>query len=131
MYLLDTHTLLWSRLEPTRLKKLHQEIIKDADKQKFISVISVWEISLKYSLGKLELGGHTPEEFLSTAMEIGFQVTAPVPEYFASFCQLKSIPGHKDPFDRMLIWQAIQDNMTLLSSDTEFPKYKPEGLRLI
>lgn len=131
MYLLDTHTLLWSRLEPSKLTNLHQEIICSRDEQKLISTISIWEVSLKYSLGKLELGGHTPEEFLSTAKEIGFQIMAPMPEYFASFYRLKPIPGHKDPFDRMLIWQAIQSNLTLLSSDTDFPKYKPEGLRLL
>ena len=131
MYLLDTHILLWSRLEPTKLSKSHQAIISSHDEQKFISIISIWEISLKYSLGKLELGGHTPEEFLHTAQEIGFQLTTPEPEYFASYYQLKSIQGHKDPFDRMLIWQAIHESMTLISSDSALPKYKPEGLKLV
>ncbi len=95
-----------------------------------MSTLSIWEISLKYALGKLELGGHTPEEFFETVKELGLQVANPAPEYFASFYKLPLIPGHKDPFDRMLIWQAIQSNAILLSADAEFPKYQPVGLKL-
>jgi PIN domain nuclease of toxin-antitoxin system len=129
-YLLDTHTLLWSRLEPSKLPSVHRQILSDAGTIKAISTVSIWEISLKFALGKLELGGHTPEEFLSTAVHIGFEVVAPLPEHLASFHNLSAVPGHKDPFDRLLIWQAIQNNLTFLSSDNRMASYRPRGLNL-
>jgi len=128
--LLDTHTLLWALLEPSKLTPQQRRIIESSDKEKCMSTISIWEISLKFSLGKLNLGGHTPEEFLKGAQELGFRVVIPTPEHYASFHQLPSVVKHKDPFDRMLIWQAIQDGLTLLSSDGQLPNYKIHGLKL-
>src|SRR5580698_1276976 len=102
MYLLDTHILIWSLLDPARLTRPHQDILRNTEVRKLISGISIWEISLKFQLGKLDLGGHTPEEFLVAAMDLGFQVVSPGPEIFASFYRLKLTQTHKDPFDRML-----------------------------
>ena len=130
-YLLDTHILLWSRLDPSKLTPAHQTILRDTTAQKLISSLSIWEISLKFSLGKLTLGGHTPEEFLDSARKLGFQLVEPTPDHFASFHRLPKVLTHKDPFDRMLIWQAIQDKLTLLSSDKLLPEYKLHGLLLI
>ena len=113
-YLLDTHILLWARLDPAKLSKTQKDIIASPEYQKFISVISVWEISLKFSLGKLQLGDHDPESFLATAKNLGFQLALPEHEYFASYHRLGKVPGHRDPFDRMLIWQAICSGMTFL-----------------
>lgn len=128
MYLLDTHILLWSRLDPAKLAKNQKMILEASDARKVISSISIWEISLKFSLGKLELGGHTPEEFLNSAIQLGFEVISPETTTFASYHNLPQIEGHKDPFDRMLIWQSIQGGMTLLSSDPKLSEYKPAGL---
>ncbi len=129
-YLLDTHVLLWYRLDPRRVSDRHQAIIGSRDDLKLISSLSIWEISLKFSLGKLDLGGHTPEEFLAGALELGFQIVSPEPEQFASFHQLPTVIGHKDPFDRMLIWQAIQSDMTFLSQDGKLSEYGIHGLKL-
>jgi PIN domain nuclease of toxin-antitoxin system len=65
-----------------------------------------------------------------TSAKMKANFSAVVAEYFASFHKLPLIIGHKDPFDRMLIWQAIQSNAILLSADAEFSKYKPSGLSL-
>lgn len=126
-YLLDTHILLWSRLEPKKLSNSHKKII-NSNEQKFISPISIWEISLKFSLGKLNLGGHNPEEFLDSALQLGFQIAVPEVEQFASFHNLPKVSKHQDPFDRMIIWQATQSNLILLSHDNQMPKYKIHGL---
>lgn len=128
-YLLDTHILLWLRLEPARLSPLHCEIIENPAVLKFISTISVWEISLKFSLGKLDLGGNTPEVFLETALKLGFQLATPETSYFASFHRLPQVKGHRDPFDRMLIWQAVQSDFTLLSHDRQLAGYNIHGLK--
>lgn len=129
-YLLDTHTLLWYRLEPNKLSEVHRLAISASDKQKYISTISIWEISLKFGLGKLGLNGHTPEEFVTSAVDIGFQIIQPEVGNFASFHRLPNVLKHKDPFDRMLIWQALNQDLVLLSHDTKMATYKIHGLTL-
>jgi PIN domain nuclease of toxin-antitoxin system len=129
-YLLDTHTLLWLRFSPNKLPSSHRRLLESPWSQKYISTISVWEISLKFGIGKLDLEGLTPEEFLQTAKGLGFSILSPLPEQYASFHHLPKVLKHKDPFDRMLVWQAIQDNLTLLSSDSKLPDYNIHGLLL-
>lgn len=128
-YLLDTHIFIWTRLEPQKLSAKQRQVISGTA-QKFISTTTLWEISLKFGLGKLKLGRHTPEQFIDSAIVTGFQILAPEPATFTSFYQLPPILKHKDPFDRMLIWQAIQQNLVLLSSDEAMPNYKIHGLKL-
>jgi PIN domain nuclease of toxin-antitoxin system len=130
MYLLDTHILIWSLLDPAKLTEPHRDVLGNTEARKFISGISIWEISLKFQLGKLDLGSHTPEEFLVAAMDLGFQVLSPGPEMFASFYRLKLTLAHKDPFDRMLIWQALKGDMTLMSYDSKMSQYELRGLKL-
>ena len=129
-YLLDTHILLWTRLDPDKLTASQRTILSDHNTQKYISSLSMWEISLKYSLGKLTLGSHTPEEFLTSLLSLRLEVLEPTTEQFASFYRLPTVIGHKDPFDRMLIWQAIQSNVTLLSADRKLADYRLHGLLL-
>ena len=129
-YLLDTHILLWARLEPNKLSNIHKVILQSPVDQKFISTVTIWEISLKFSLGKLDLGNHSPEEFMESAYNLGFQVLSPSPEQFASFHLLPQTLRHKDPFDRMLIWQAINSKLTLLSNDQKLASYKLHGLAI-
>ncbi len=129
-YLLDTHVLIWFRLESKRISADHRAILNDQAQVKCISSITIWEISLKYALGKLNLGGQSPEMFFESALALGFQLAEPTPQQFASFHNLPAMPGHKGPFDRMLIWQAMQSKMTLLSSDTKLHDYQINGLKL-
>ncbi len=130
-YLLDTHILLWLRLSPEKLSSEHKKIIKSSENEKFVSSISQWEISLKYALGKLELGSHTPDEFLAGIYKIGLKDITPSSEQWSTYYLLPKIKDHRDPFDRMIIWLAIQSGMTLLSSDSKFDAYKPHGLSVI
>ena len=130
-YLLDTHILLWLRLSPEKLSPEHKRIIESSENEKFVSSITQWEISLKYAIGKLELGSHTPDEFLSGIYKIGLKDITPSPEQLSTYHLLPKIKDHNDPFDRMIIWLAIQSGMTLLSSDRKFGDYKPHGLDVI
>jgi PIN domain nuclease of toxin-antitoxin system len=130
-YLLDTHILLWSRLDLAKIKTKHRDIIESTDEEKFISAISIWEISLKYSLGKLDLGGHNPEEFIAGLHKFGIKVISPTPEQYSTFHLLPNIPNHKDPFDRMIVWHALHSGMTLLSSDNKLAEYELHGLSII
>ncbi len=122
-YLLDTHTLLWSLFEDEKLPAKVREKISDPNNGILISIVSYWEISLKYGIGKLELKGTTPEELTKAAREIGF-VTLNVSEEDAStFYKLPKLK-HKDPFDRLIIWQSINRQLKLISKDKAIREYK-------
>ncbi len=129
-YLLDTHILIWARLDQKKLTKAHKIILESVTDKKFISAISVWEISLKYSIGKLELGGLTPDEFIAGINKLGIKVIAPSTEQYSSFYLLPTINKHKDPFDRMIIWHSIESGLILISSDKQMSEYKIHGLHL-
>lgn len=94
-------------------------------------MISFWEISLKYQLGKLSLSGILPHELLPAAAHMGIQIANINPIEFATFFQLPSVDGHKDPFDRLIIWQCIIQNKTLVSHDSKFNAYLNLGLQVL
>ena len=89
-----------------------------------------WEISLKYNLGKLELVNSVPEDLPDMAERSGFAILNIDVQDAASFHRLpKDI--HKDPFDRLLIWQAIRNNLTIISKDVRFKEYRASGLNVV
>lgn len=130
IYLLDTHALIWSIINPDKLSKVAHKIIEDQKNTILVSSISFWEISLKYSLHKIELDQISPEQFPGLAKEIGFDLIPLMPDEVSGYHQLKG-SWHKDPFDKMLIWQAIQRNIPLISKDENIAKYSAEGLKII
>jgi PIN domain nuclease of toxin-antitoxin system len=129
-YLIDTHTFLWSVFDPDRLGRTARTILKDANNSVWVSLVSFWEISLKYAAGKLELVDVIPEAFPDIARQMQFEVLNLAPQEAATFYELPKM-SHKDPFDRLIIWQAIQQKMTLLSKDKHFKAYKDLGLKVI
>ena len=92
--------------------------------------ISLWEISLKYSIGKLELSGTNPDEIFESILESGLEVMPVETELFASYYKLQKKNRHKDPFDRLLIWQAIQNDLTLITDDSRMEDYVADGLKI-
>ena len=129
-YLLDTHTFLWTAMSPEKLSHHARDIILDMTNDIFVSVVTFWEVSLKFTLGKLELQGITPEDLPEAATRMGFDLRILTPEDAATFYRLPRLP-HKDPFDRMLIWQAIRANLTMVSQDADLNQYQAHGLRLV
>lgn len=127
-YLVDTHILLWSLLDPARLSSNIIQRYNEADEVS-VSNISFWEISLKYRLGKLELTGITPNDLLVAARESHFKVIDIEAEIMASLYQLP-LRKHRDPFDRILVWHAIRNKTTLLSRDGSLKAYQQDGLLL-
>ncbi len=128
--LLDTHTFLWAAMSPEKLSRNARDVILDMINDISVSVVTFWEVSLKFSLGKLELQGITPQDLPDAATQMGFDLLMLPPEDAAAFYRLPRLP-HKDPFDRMLVWQAICGNLTLISKDAELKPYQAHGLRLI
>jgi PIN domain nuclease of toxin-antitoxin system len=127
--LLDTHSLLWAIFDPKKLREPARAAIKDQRNDVAVSVVSFWEISLKYALGKLELVGTNPEDLPETTETMGIDILQVSAYEAASFHKLPKL-AHKDPFDRLIIWQAIQQRMHLVSKDRSFEDYKASGLKL-
>lgn len=109
--LLDTHTFLWTLFDPAKLSKNASSYIVNDKNEIYISTISFWEISLKYSIGKLSLENILPDELPLYAKKSGFEI-ANIDESIV--CSFYKLPKHEhcDPFDRSLVWQAINSNMT-------------------
>ena len=129
-YILDTHFILWSLFEPDKIDEEVIAVLKDENATKFVSGISFWEISLKFSLGKLELFGTNPDEIYERILESGLEVISIENGLFASYYKLPKKNKHKDPFDRILIWQAIQNDLTLITKDKKMEEYIKDGLKL-
>lgn len=127
-YLLDTHTLLWVLFDDEKLSEKARDIIENSDNEIYVSTITYWEISLKYAIGKLELENITPEELPNKAKEINIETLEITEDEAATFYKLPIIK-HKDPFDRLLIWQAINRNITLISKDEVMKEYQKFGLK--
>jgi len=118
--LLDTHVLLWWLADDRRLGARHRALIADAANIVLVSSMTVAEIAIKTSLGKLE----APDDLLPTLEAGGFDELAFESRHAEV---LRTLPWHhRDPFDRMLIAQAIAEQLTVLTADPHFAAYGVE-----
>ena len=118
-YLLDTHILLWSLNNDRRLKSSIKKILVDPEQVIYISVISAWELSIKLKTN--------PDFKLRTSIKEVFNISGfeILPVFFEHALAIGKLPlYHKDPFDRILIAQALAENLTLVTSDQKIWKYK-------
>lgn len=129
--LLDTHAILWTLLEPTKLSRVARRTIENANDEIYVSSVSLWEIAFKSSIGKLEFEevdiGTIPgyiEKMGIGILELGAQ------EAIESG-RLPFHERHKDPFSRVLVWQAIARRMHFISKDDRMNEYLSDGLKLI
>jgi PIN domain nuclease of toxin-antitoxin system len=129
-YILDTHFVLWALFEPEKISDDILRMLSDEDSAKLVSGISLWEISLKFSLGKLELSGTNPDEIYGKIIDSGFEVISVENGLFASYYKLQKNNTHKDPFDRLLVWQAIQNDLMLITKDRKMEEYVKDGLKI-
>ena len=130
-YLIDTHIFLWLLFDPDNIDTTKLQILKNPKNKIYIVSIAFWEISLKYNLGKLELNGFTPDELPKLAKKMGLEVLEIDKDTMASFYKLPKVDTHKDPFDRIIIWKCINDNLMLISQDRKFSEYEQLGLKSI
>ncbi len=129
-YLLDTHTFLWAAFVPAKLSARARKEIRSAENRICLSTISFWEIALKFALGKIELKNCQPDDMPDIAAQMHIEIIQPTAQETASFYRLPKIK-HKDPFDRMIIWQALQQPLVLISKDAGLPEYKELGLKVL
>jgi PIN domain nuclease of toxin-antitoxin system len=128
-YLVDTHILIWILTNPEKLSKNIVEAINSAD-EVIVSSISFWEISLKFSIGKLELENIQPDDLPGIAQKCGISILEVGSDIMSTFHKLPKL-SHKDPFDRLIIWTAISEKTTLISHDSSFSEYEQHGLLLL
>ncbi len=127
--LLDTHYLLCSFIDTKKIEKHILDFLLSPENEIFYSQASLWEVSIKYSIGKLEINGMTPEG-LYEEIESGYYLNLKLDnEDLVSFYQLAV--EHRDPFDRIMIWQSIRKDIPFLSSDSKVKNYEKYGLRLV
>ena len=128
--LLDTHTLLWAIGKTKELSKIVIQEIKSPNNEILVSAVSLWEIALKHSLGKLVVNFDI-ENIPEYCKKMKFELIPLEPIDALNSVQLPQKNNHKDPFDRMLIYQCIKNKYTLVSKDSRTELYKKEGLKYI
>lgn len=119
--LLDTCAFLWWSQGSARIPREVRRLVADPANDVYVSAVTAWEMAVKHGLGKLELPD-PPDVFVPTRREWYDFKSLPVDE--ASALQLRRLPPlHKDPFDRLLICQAIEHGMTLATPDRLVSQY--------
>ena len=120
-YLLDAHSILWYTLNDDRLPVQQYRNIENSSNQIFISYVSIWEIGIKNSIGKLKIE-KSFESFVKEKLEPYNFIFLSI--QLSHVIEATSLPfHHRDPFDRMLIAQSKIENIPVISSDSVFDKY--------
>lgn len=119
--LADTHAVLWALGRSKELSPAARSALRAASNDVFVSAASVWEIAIKHARGKLRLPGPA-DEWLPSALErSGFQALAIEARHALAAGALP--PHHNDPFDRMLVAQAISEGLVVVTRDRRFAAY--------
>jgi len=118
--LLDTHTLIWFLEGDANLSTTAKNLIENSDNTNFVSVATFWEMAIKVSLNKLEMQ-ISIQDLKQLIWENGMEV---LPITIENTLYVSQLPFyHKDPFDRLLVAQAVNENMILVSRDEAIPLY--------
>ncbi|MBI3650108.1 MAG: type II toxin-antitoxin system VapC family toxin [Acidobacteria bacterium] len=118
--LIDTHTFLWFILDSANLSDDALDLL-ESDADLLISIASLWEIAIKVSIGKLMLP-QSYNKFIAQQLKVNSIDKLPI--RLSHLTMVSTLPlHHRDPFDRMIIAQAIVENLPLVSADTAFDSY--------
>lgn len=126
-YLLDTHTLIWYSQNSSSLPTSLTEMLRQPGITTYISRVSLLEVAIKFGIGKLRL----PDPlaiWLEKTVAAGFSLLEITNEHLVGMAGLPLLLDHRDPFDRLLIAQALTENLTLVSRDGKFAAYAEAGL---
>lgn len=117
-YLLDTHAIIWYVWSDPRLP-LKVRVMMDSE-ECFYSIASLWEIAIKQSIGKLK-GSFTIADFDNRCRQAGFNRLSILPAHLE---RIRSLPDiHRDPFDRLLVTQAQEEGLVIITNDGIIPQY--------
>lgn len=125
--LLDTHCWLWMLVTPERFSESTREMLESSEHELFLSAASTWEIAIKYALGKLPLPD-PPREYVPDRM-LSSGVTGLSVEHRHSLLVADLPSHHRDPFDRLLVAQAMVESMPVLTADSHLSLYEVETIK--
>lgn len=120
MYLLDTNALLFFLYESEKLSEKASEVIYHKDEKISVSIVSMWEIAIKSSIGKLEIKSSI-SQIVETCEKEQLEILPIKPFHLDEINKLPQI--HGDPFDRLIISQAITENLVIITKDGIIPQY--------
>ena len=119
--LVDTHTFLWALLKDHRLSARAKQILISREHELYFSLFSLWEIAIKMKIGKLNTVGSSVTYIRDEMAEYGMEL---LPIRYEHILQLERLPlHHSEPFDRLLIAQAVAESLPILTHDEKFPLY--------
>ena len=119
--LVDTHSFLWALLHDHRLSTKSKQVLRSEGYELVFSLVSLWEIAIKIKTGKLNAIGSSVAYIRAEMDSYGMEL---LPIRYDHILQLESLPvHHSDPFDRLLIAQAISEDLPILTNDTRFKHY--------
>lgn len=120
--LLDTCAWIFLLTNDEELSDRQKEVILDSSNTMYLSVVSAWEMAIKISKGKLELPKSLDDLIVESCIKDGYTI---LDLDIFSVLNIKNLPNHhQDPFDRMLISQAINHDLTIITTDSIFPQYE-------
>jgi PIN domain nuclease of toxin-antitoxin system len=125
--LLDTHALIWYADDAPQLPPLVRQLLDDPAVERLVSAVSFWEIATLVSLGRLAVQPNLAAWFAAVKSN-DFQALPILDAHLLTYAALPQVKDHRDPFDRLLIAQALSENLTLISRDGKFAAYP--GLKL-
>ncbi|CAN5737632.1 type II toxin-antitoxin system VapC family toxin [soil metagenome] len=119
--LVDTHTFLWDLNDDSRSSRKARQILSSNEHELFFSLVSLWEIAIKIKTGKLNTIGSSVAYLRDEMEAYGMRL---LPIRYEHILQLETLPQHHgDPFDRLLIAQAVTESLPVLTGDRAFAKY--------
>jgi PIN domain nuclease of toxin-antitoxin system len=132
-YLIDTNIIIFLRADTSLISKDVFQIIEDMENRIYVSSGSIQEIFMLLQTGKIHVPAwkDAQDVFNTVEIELGFFVNYIKKEHLFTFASLEPVKDHSDPFDRMIIAQAITEKMPLISSDRKMKYYRKQKLELI
>jgi PIN domain nuclease of toxin-antitoxin system len=119
--LIDSHALIWATVEPHLLSVRARQLLSHPEHELLFSMVSLWELSIKISNGKLTPLGASITDVIEVLEQRGAQL---LPIRTEHILRLESLPlHHRDPFDRLLVAQALEEDLAILTSDSLLRKY--------
>lgn len=125
-FLLDTNALIWTTSASGRLSSRAKRVLSAPAVSLVVSIVSVWELVLKHQVGKLRIDASLSQILDEILYHSPWTILSVLPEHLLVLAGLPML--HSDPFDRMLIAQALHESLTIVTSDQQIPKYKVRTL---
>ena len=126
--MLDTHVAIWALADDDRLSSTARRLLGDGENDIWISAASIWEIAIKFALARSDRPPFSGSDALRHFEEAGFRLLQVTPRHAAAIDRLPRL--HADPFDRLLVAQALSEPMTLVSADPKVAAYEATFIRV-